>query len=87
MSIIPLADAKNRLSEIVQSALETHERVTITRNGRPTVVLIAVEDLEGLEDTIEWLSDPTTTHDIEEAASGDTVSVEQARADLATRRR
>jgi hypothetical protein len=50
-------------------------------------VLLSVEDLEGLEDTIEWLTDPTTTHDIEAAADGDTVSVDQARADLAARRR
>jgi antitoxin YefM len=87
MSSIPLADAKNRLSEIVQSALDTHERTTITRHGRPAVVLMAVEDLEALEETIAWLSDPSTKQDIEEAATGDTLSVEQARAELAARRR
>lgn len=36
----------------------THERVTITRNGRPAAVLINPEDLEALEETLDVLSDP-----------------------------
>ena len=57
MPTTSLADAKNRLSEIIQSAQDTHERFVITKNGRPAVVLIAVDDLESLEETLDILSD------------------------------
>jgi prevent-host-death family protein len=32
-----------------------HERVTVTVHGRPAAVLIAPEDLEALEETLEHL--------------------------------
>ncbi len=34
-----------------------HERVTVTVHGRPTAVLVAVDDLEAMEETIAVLSD------------------------------
>ncbi len=37
-----------------------HERVTVTVHGKPSVVLVATEDLESLEETIAILSDPDT---------------------------
>lgn len=36
----------------------THERVQITKNGREHVVLLAAEDLESVEATLELLDDP-----------------------------
>lgn len=85
-----LADAKNRLSEIIQSAQDTHERFVITKNGRPAVVLIAVDDLESLEETLDILSDPELLAQIRaaqaEAARGEFATEAQLRADLATRR-
>jgi antitoxin YefM len=57
MVITSLADAKARLSELITSAETTHERTIITKNGRPAAVLIAFEDLEGLEETVFWLPD------------------------------
>ncbi|HKG48989.1 MAG TPA: type II toxin-antitoxin system Phd/YefM family antitoxin [Actinomycetales bacterium] len=86
MSAIPLADAKNRLSEVVQSAQDTHERTIITKNGRPAAILLAIEDFEALEETVEWLADPTTLSDIHEAHTGPSVSLEQVRAELQQRR-
>ena len=58
MTVTTLADAKARFSEIVASAEATHERTTITKNGRPAVVIIAAEDLESLEETLAIMSDP-----------------------------
>ena len=55
---LTLADAKARFSEIVASAEATHERTTITKNGRPAVVIISAEDLESLEETLAIMSDP-----------------------------
>jgi antitoxin YefM len=85
-----LADAKQRLSEIVQSAMATHERVTITKNGRPAVVLIAVDDLESLEETLAIMSDGPLMAAISEGEAaldaGDFVGEAEIRADLARRR-
>lgn len=64
MSTIPLTDAKARLNELVEEAALTHERVTITRRGRPAVVLIAVEDLEALEETLFWQAQPGAREDV-----------------------
>jgi antitoxin YefM len=56
--MLPLSDVKARLSEIAEEVARTHERVHITRNGREYVVLVAAEDLESIEATLELLADP-----------------------------
>ncbi len=62
-----LAEAKAHLSELVARAGSEHERITVTVHGRPTAVLLAVEDLEALEETIAVLSDPALMHSLSEA--------------------
>ncbi len=56
-STLPLADVKSHLSELVSRVAKQHERVTVTVHGRPSAVLVAVEDLDSLEETIALLSD------------------------------
>ncbi len=55
--ILSLAEVKSHLSELVSRVHTQHERVTVTVHGRPSAVLLAVEDLEALEETIAVLSD------------------------------
>jgi prevent-host-death family protein len=55
---LPLADVKNRLSEVVEAVEVEHARVTITKHGRPAAVLISADDLASLEETLALLSDP-----------------------------
>lgn len=55
---MPLADVKNRLSEVVERLEREHGRVVITKHGRPAAVVLSIEDLEGLEETLSVLSDP-----------------------------
>jgi antitoxin YefM len=57
MSTLALAEAKARLSELISRVGSQHERVTITVHGRPTAILLAVDDLESLEETLAILSD------------------------------
>jgi antitoxin YefM len=64
---LALADVKNRLSEVVDRLEREHGRVVITKHGRPAVVMLSVEDLESLEETLEILSNPTLMADIREA--------------------
>ena len=55
--VLSLAEIKKRLSEIVDGVEERHDRVVLTRNGRPAAVLISPDELESLEETLEILSD------------------------------
>ena len=70
METTSLADAKNRLSELVSAVQGTWERVTITKNGKPAAVLIAPDDLASLIETLEILSDPEAMAAIQEAKAG-----------------
>jgi prevent-host-death family protein len=67
METTSLADAKNRLSELVATVEGTWERILITKNGKPAAVLIAPDDLESLLETLDVLSDPETMAAIKEA--------------------
>jgi prevent-host-death family protein len=72
---MPLADVKNRLSEVVERLEREHGRVVITKHGRPAAVVLNIEDLEGLEETLQILSDPRAMRRIRKAqvdiAAGD----------------
>lgn len=64
---LPLAEIKKRLSEIVDGVEGRHDRVVLTRNGRPAAVILSPDDLEALEDTLELLSDPKAMRAIRKA--------------------
>lgn len=42
-----------RLSELARPVRQQHERITLTHNGEPEAVWLSVDDLEGLEMTLE----------------------------------
>ncbi|CAN5229237.1 hypothetical protein BH09ACT8_BH09ACT8_24820 [soil metagenome] len=65
--ISSLAETKAHLSELVARVGEQHDRITVTVHGRPTAVLLAVDDLESLEETIAVLSDSATMRALSEA--------------------
>ena len=75
METTSLADAKNRLSELVATVEGTWERILITKNGKPAAVLIAPDDLESLLETLDVLSDPETMAAIKEARGPDRPAV------------
>lgn len=86
MTTLPLADVRDRLSPIISSVEATHERVVITKNGRPSAVLISYDDLESLEETLEILSDPDTVREIKESlASPERYTLDDIRRDLEAR--
>jgi antitoxin YefM len=89
MDTIPLADVKARLSAVLDEVRDTHERVVITRNGRPEAVLMAVSDLQALEETLDLLSTPGVIEQIRQAesdlAAGEGVDADDVRRLLAAR--
>ena len=60
MEALPLAQVKAHLSELVGRVNSQHDRVTVTVHGRPSAVLLSLDDLEALEETIAILSDTDT---------------------------
>ena len=89
MTTLPLSEVKARLSEIAEEVATTHDRVQITKNGRDYVVLLAAQDLESIEATLELLSDPEAQRRIDRAeediADGDVLDEKAVRALLAGR--
>jgi antitoxin YefM len=80
---IPLAKVKAHLSEVVDRVVSSHERISITRHGHREAVLIAADDLDALEDTLDILSDPAAVREIAEAkqaaAQGEGLDLEAVR--------
>jgi antitoxin YefM len=67
MDTLPLATVKAKFSEIVDRVQGQHDRVTVTRNGRPAAVLISADDLDALEETLAVLSDADAMAQIRES--------------------
>jgi prevent-host-death family protein len=86
---LPLAEIKKRLSEIVDGVEQKHDRVVLTRNGRPAAVILSPDDLESLEETLAILSNPGAMQDIREAESeidkDDVAGADQLRAKYLTK--
>ena len=78
MATLPLGEVKAHLSELVGRVHDHHERVTVTVHGRPSAVLVAIEDLERLEETLAILRDADTMTRLSgseaELARGESVS-------------
>src|ERR1039458_7528665 len=64
---VPLSEAKARLSELARRVRQQHERITLTRNGEAEAVLLSVDDLDGLEMTLEILGDSEAVARISES--------------------
>ncbi len=84
-----MADAKARFSAVLDEVRDTHERVVITRNGRPEAVIMAVSDLEALEETLDLLSTPGALDEIRQAeadiSAGAAIDADELRRVLAER--
>lgn len=89
METIPLASAKAKLSEVVDRVEREQDRVTITRNGRPVAMIVSMDDIEGLEETLEILSDKRLMRKIRAGIAsvekGETVPLQNIEARLKSR--
>lgn len=62
-----VAGKDDKLDDVVNHVLATRERVFVERGGSPAAVVMAARELEGLEYTIELLSEPKMVRRILEA--------------------
>ena len=82
MTVVPVAEARAQLSKIIESAVTTHERTTITKNGVPAAVVLSVEDYESLQETIETLADPELMSAIKEGLDDIAAGLVHSRSDV-----
>ncbi|MBM3695642.1 MAG: type II toxin-antitoxin system Phd/YefM family antitoxin [Actinobacteria bacterium] len=54
---MPFSEVKAHLSELADRVELQHDRILVTRNGRPSFVLVSPDDLESLEETLDILRD------------------------------
>ncbi|MFT4128007.1 MAG: type II toxin-antitoxin system Phd/YefM family antitoxin [Gordonia sp. (in: high G+C Gram-positive bacteria)] len=86
MTTLPFGEAKDKLSALVDAVDKTHDRITITKHGKPAAVLISVDDLDEMNETIHWLSQPGIRETVDaggrEYAAGETTSLADLRSEL-----
>lgn len=58
MTRLSLAEAQANLPKLVESAVATHERFELTRNGERVAVLLGADDYDSLLETLDILSNP-----------------------------
>lgn len=77
MSTQSLSDVHEHFTEVIDRVEREHERVVVTRDGKPAAVIISPEDLAQMQETIDVLSDAQALQDIREGdaayARGDVV--------------
>ena len=83
MTTLPLSEAKARLSQIADEVHRTHERVTITKNGRSYLVLMSAEDLDSIEATLELLADAEAVRRVERGREDLTAGLGSSPEDMA----
>ena len=64
MAMAVLAGNGDDLGSVVDQVLATRDRVVVERAGVPAAVVLSLHDLEGLEYSIELLSEPRTVRRI-----------------------
>lgn len=63
--VVQFSEAKAHLSDLAARVEGEHHRVLVTRNGRPSFVLISPDDLDALEETLDILRDPELVASLE----------------------
>lgn len=71
---IPFSEVKAHLSELADRVETQRDRILVTRNGRPSFVLMSPDELESIEETLDILSDAelveSLRESLQEAAGG-----------------
>jgi len=83
VKVVPLTEAKDKLSALVDEVETTHEIIQITRHGRVAAVIMSADDLESLNETLHALRTPGVADELRQAdadyAAGNTVSGDEVR--------
>lgn len=64
MKILSLSEVKMKFSQIVEEVSSVNETVVVTKNGKPTAVLISSDEYESWRETSKILSDQDLMEEI-----------------------
>ena len=64
MTTVPVAEARQNFSALVDQAVATHQRIRVTRNGVPAIWMIADDDFESIMETLDVLTDAVAMQDV-----------------------
>ncbi len=59
-----LTEGRTRFCEMVREAGVAYDRFVLTKDGKPTAVLMSYEEYEGLLETMEIEQDPKLTREV-----------------------
>ena len=64
--IIPLKEARQKFSSLVDRVDRLSERFVVTKNGTPRAVLMSFEEFESWVETLELMSNPKAVKALEQ---------------------
>jgi prevent-host-death family protein len=86
---IPVRELRTHLAELLDEVAHRREHVTITRRGRPSAMLVPVDEYAALEETAEILSDDETLAAIRQGlsdiAADDVIALDDVREEFSKR--
>ena len=91
MTAISYTEARDQLATVWDKTVATREPVVISRRGTESVVLLPLEEWEGIQETAHLLRSPANARRLMaalvrlESGEGETLSVEQLRVRVLTR--
>ena len=83
--MLPVAEARDQLSRLVNDADTYRERFQISRNGRPAAVLMSQDDYDSLMETLEIMANPEFVADILQGISEERAGLGISAADALAR--
>ncbi|MBW2609104.1 MAG: type II toxin-antitoxin system Phd/YefM family antitoxin [Deltaproteobacteria bacterium] len=69
METLSLSEAKMKLSELVERVHSTDEEIVITKNGRPSAVLVSPDEYESWKESIQIRADADLMEEIKKGLS------------------
>jgi antitoxin YefM len=67
--MLPLSEAKARLSQLIAEVEKNEEELIITRNGRPVAVLLSADEFSSWQETREIRRNPALMREIKRGLS------------------
>jgi prevent-host-death family protein len=79
--LMPIAEMRDHLSQVLERVARYHDRVVVTRNGHEVAIVVSPDDLAGLEETVETFADAELMAQLKERVTEApiTLSHEEAR--------
>ncbi len=64
MKTLSLSEVKMKLSELIENVHSTDEEIVITKNGRPSAVLVSPDEFDSWKETVDIKSDVDLMNEI-----------------------